>query len=207
MQVDGPSGGAGATLWFTGIPASGKSGIARRVEEILLGRGLRVELLDGPEVRQNISRGLGFTREDREENVRRIGYVAKLLSRNGVIAICASVSPYRDLRDEVRENVTNFVEVFVDCPLEAAEQRDRAGVYERARRGDLDDLTGYDASYEPPERPEVHIRSDKESVEQAARKVVKTLEVLGLIPTAAEGELSPEEESEVKRRLAELGYI
>ena len=122
----------GATLWFTGIPASGKSTIARRVQEILLSRGLKVELLDGPDIRQSISRGLSFSNRDREENVRRIGYVAKLLSRNGVIAICVAVSPFRAMREEVRRNVTNFIEVFVDIPVEVAEQRDEEGLYARA---------------------------------------------------------------------------
>ena len=110
----------GATLWFTGIPASGKSTIARRVQEILLERGLKVELLDGPDIRQSISRGLSFSERDREENVRRIGYVAKLLSRNGVIALCVAVSPSRAMREEVRRNVTNFIEIFVDIPVEVA---------------------------------------------------------------------------------------
>ncbi|MGI9079016.1 MAG: adenylyl-sulfate kinase, partial [Gemmatimonadaceae bacterium] len=120
---------AGATLWFTGLPSSGKSTIAREVEAILLRRDLRVELLDGPEVRQSLSRGLGFSREDREENLRRIGYVAKLLSRNGVIAICASVSPYRATRNEIRERVTNFIEIFVDVSPAVAERRDSEGLY------------------------------------------------------------------------------
>src|SRR5919206_3546674 len=115
----------GATLWFTGLPASGKSTIARAVEGLLRRRGLPVELLDGEEIRQNLSRGLGFSREDREEHARRIGYVAKLLSRNGVVAICSSISPYRATRDEIRRHVTNFIEIFVDCPVEFAERRDR----------------------------------------------------------------------------------
>jgi adenylylsulfate kinase len=155
-------------------------------------------------VRQSLSRGLGFTREDREENVRRIGYVAKLLSRNGVIAICAAVSPYRATRDEIRSHVTNFVEVFVDCPVEVAEQRDTEGLYAKARAGLIDDFTGISDPYEPPDRPEVHIRSDQESVDQAAAKVVKTLELLQLIPTVDDG--FPDAE-ELRRRLRGLGYI
>lgn len=196
----------GATIWFTGIPSSGKSTIAREVRDQLVDRGLTVELLDGPEVRQSLSRGLGFAREDREEHVRRIGYVAKLLSRNGVIAICAAVSPYRATRDEVRRNVLGFVEVYVECPLAVAEARDTEGIYARARSGAIDDYTGIDAPYETPERPEVHIRSDLESVPDAAAKVVRTIELIGLIP-AEETSATLSAEDEVRRRLAGLGYI
>ncbi|HEX6314746.1 MAG TPA: adenylyl-sulfate kinase, partial [Gemmatimonadaceae bacterium] len=143
----------GATLWFTGLPSSGKSTIAREVFHTLLDRGVAVELLDGAEVRESLSRGLGFSREDREEHIRRMGYVAKLLSRNGVIAICAAVSPYRASRNEVRRNTTNFVEIFVECPVEVAEQRDTDGWYERARRGEVEEFTGVNAPYEAPESP------------------------------------------------------
>lgn len=195
---------SGITLWFTGIPASGKSAIAREVRDLLADRGLPVELLDGPEVRQSLSRGLGFTREDREENVRRIGYVAKLLSRNGVIAICASVSPYRATREEIRQHVTNFVEIYVECPIQVAEQRDTEGLYAQARAGVIEDFTGVSDPYEPPERPEVHIRSHEESVASAATKVVKTLELLQLIPTVDDG--FPDAD-ELRRRLRGLGYI
>ncbi|HEU4563501.1 MAG TPA: adenylyl-sulfate kinase [Gemmatimonadaceae bacterium] len=199
---------AGVVLWFTGLPSSGKSTIARRVESILLRRGLPVELLDGHEVRQSLSRGLGFSREDREEHVRRIGYVAKLLSRNGVIAVCAAVSPYRATRDEIRSRVTNFVEIYVDCPLEVAESRDPDGMYARARAGEIEDFTGISDPYEPPEQPEVHIFSDRESVDSAAAKVVKTLELLGLIPpgNGRDGLAVPDEE-ELRWRLAGLGYL
>ena len=198
----------GATLWFTGLPSSGKSTIAREVEAILLRRNLAVELLDGPEVRQSLSRGLGFSRDDREENLRRIGYVAKLLSRNGVIAICAAVSPYRATRNEIRERVTNFIEIFVDVSPAIAERRDSEGLYARARRGEIEEFTGVTAPYEPPESPEVHIQSDRESVESAAGKVVKTLELIGIIPVAeGHDRLNVADEDEVRRRLAGLGYI
>ena len=196
----------GATLWFTGIPASGKSTIARRVQELLLGRGLNVELLDGPDIRQSISRGLSFSSRDREENVRRIGYVAKLLSRNGVIALCVAVSPSRAMRDEVRRNVTNFIEIFVDIPVEVAEHRDAEGLYARARLGDIEDFTGVNAPYEPPLHPDVHIHADRESVDEAAMKVVKTIESRGIIPPVTDGELPPDVEEEMRRRLSELGF-
>ena len=165
----------GVTLWFTGLPSSGKSTIARGVEEILHRRGLPVELLDGEEVRQSLSRGLGFSRADREEHVRRIGYVAKLLSRNGVIAICAAVSPYRATRDEIRRHVTNFVEIYVDCPVAVAERRDTEGLYARARAGEIDDFTGVSDPYEPPRHPELRLDTSTTSVEASVGAVVTTL--------------------------------
>ena len=193
----------GATLWFTGLPSSGKSTIAHEVFQRLLQRGLPVELLDGAEVRESLSRGLSFSREDREEHIRRMGYVAKLLSRNGVIAICAAVSPYRATRDEVRRNTTRFVEVYVECPVAVAEQRDTDGWYARARRGEVEEFTGVNAPYEAPVAPEVHIHSDQESVYEAAARVMSRLEELHIIPRADEGRT----QDEIRRRLAELGYI
>lgn len=196
----------GAVVWFTGLPSSGKSTIAQAVYHRLLDRGVAVELLDGSEVRESLSRGLGFSREDREENVRRIGYVAKLLSRNGVVAICAAVSPYRATRDEVRRNTTGFVEVYVDCPVDVAEARDTDGLYARARRGEIEEFTGVNAPYEPPKAPEVHIRAERESVHEAAWKVLRTLEMIGIIPSAPEQARSQQEE-DIRRRLASLGYL
>lgn len=193
----------GATLWFTGLPSSGKSTIAREVFQRLLDRGLPVELLDGAEVRESLSRGLSFSRQDREEHIRRIGYVAKLLSRNGVLAICAVVSPYRATRDEVRRNTTRFVEVYVECPVDVAEQRDSDGWYARARRGEVEDFTGVNAPYEEPLEPEVHIRSDNESVDEAAAKVIARLEELHVIARV----LDQRTQEEMKKRLAALGYF
>ncbi|HEY5547139.1 MAG TPA: adenylyl-sulfate kinase [Gemmatimonadaceae bacterium] len=194
----------GATLWFTGLPSSGKSTIAREVFQRLLDRGLPVELLDGAEVRESLSRGLSFSKEDREEHIRRIGYVAKLLSRNGVIAICAAVSPYRATRDEVRRNTTHFVEIYVECPVAVAEARDRDGWYARARRGEVQDFTGVNAPYEPPDSPEVHIRSDQESVDDAATRVLARLEDLELIRRVDDEAKAREE---IRKRLAALGYL
>jgi len=192
----------GATIWFTGLPSSGKSTIARVVFQRLIDRGLAVELLDGAEVRESLSRGLSFSKEDREEHIRRIGYVAKLLSRNGVIAICAAVSPYRATRDEVRRNTKRFVEVYVECPVEVAEKRDTDGWYARARRGEVEEFTGVNAPYEPPVSPEVHIHSDRESIEDAAANVLSRLEQLQLIPRADEART----QDEIRKRLAALGY-
>ena len=196
----------GSTVWFTGLPASGKSTLAREVYQRLYDRGCAVELLDGAEVRESLSRGLGFSRADREENVRRIGYVAKLLSRNGVIAICAAVSPYRSSREEVRRNTTNFIEVYVDCPVAVAEKRDSDGMYAAARRGEIEEFTGVNAPYEAPVNPEVFIDSSTESVDQGAWKVMRTLEMLGVVAAEAAGEKDLQED-EIRRRLASLGYI
>jgi adenylyl-sulfate kinase len=195
----------GATVWFTGLPSSGKSTIARDVYQRLVDRGCAVELLDGAEVRESLSRGLGFSHEDREENVRRIGFVAKLLSRNGVIAICASVSPYRATRQEVRQNSSCFVEVYVECPVEVAESRDADGLYAKARSGELRDFTGVSDPYEEPLAPEVHIHSDQETVDAAAWKVLRTLELLGIVSPVGEDE-GGTLESDVRRKLASLGY-
>lgn len=196
----------GAVVWFTGLPSSGKSTIAHEVYRQLLDRGFASELLDGSEVRESLSRGLGFSRADREENVRRIGYVAKLLSRNGVIAICAAVSPYRATRDEVRRNTTNFIEVYVECPVEVAEQRDTDGLYAKARRGEIEEFTGINAPYEPPVSPEVHIHADTESVDDGAWKVISTLELVGVIPRNS-GKPQPTKEEELLRRLSSQGYL
>lgn len=193
----------GATLWFTGLPSSGKSTIAREVFQRLLDRGLPVELLDGAEVRESLSRGLSFSREDREEHIRRIGYVAKLLSRNGVIAICAAVSPHRATREEVRRNTTHFVEIYVECPVEVAEHRDSDGWYARARRGEVEEFTGVNAPYEPPVSPEVHIHSDLETVDVAVTKVIARLEDLELIPRSFD---EARAQDEIRRRLAALGF-
>ena len=196
----------GLTVWLTGLPSAGKTTIAHALEKRLLAAGHRVEVLDGDVARTHLTRGLGFSREDREENVRRIGYVAKLLSRNGVIALCVAVSPYRAMREEVRRNVTNFIEIFVDIPVEVAERRDAEGLYARARLGDIEDFTGVNAPYESPLHPDVHIHADRESVDEAALKVVKTLESRGIIPPVTDGELPPDVEEEMKRRLSELGF-
>jgi adenylyl-sulfate kinase len=197
----------GFTLWFTGLPSSGKSTLARRVEEILLERGLRVEVLDGDEVRENLSKGLGYSKEDRDTNIRRIGYVARLLSRNGVVAIAAAISPYREVRDEVRRAIGRFVEVHVDCPIAVLKERDVKGLYKKALAGEIKHFTGVDDPYEAPLKPEVHIASDREDVEQSVHKIVATLEAMGYIPRVAGAEFSPAEEETIKRRLKDLGYI
>ncbi len=172
---------AGVTVWFTGLSASGKTTISQRVAELLRARGYRVETLDGDIVRQNLTKGLGFSKEDRDENIRRIGFVAHLLSRNGVIAIVAAISPYREIRDEVRARIGRFVEVFANAPVEVCEQRDPKGLYRKARAGEIKGFTGIDDPYEPPLAPEVECRTDRETIEESVAKVLHALEARGYV--------------------------
>jgi adenylyl-sulfate kinase len=175
----------GFTLWFTGLSGAGKSTLANAVAEALAGSGRRIEVLDGDEVRTNLSKGLGFSREDRDTNIRRIGFVARLLSRNGVVAITAAISPYRDTRDEVRRaHEARFVEVYVECPLEALVKRDVKGLYAKALRNEIAHFTGVSDPYEPPSNPEVVVRSDQESVDESLSRILGVLATRGLVDSA-----------------------
>ncbi|HEX2235889.1 MAG TPA: adenylyl-sulfate kinase [Actinomycetota bacterium] len=165
----------GAVIWFTGLSGSGKTTIAHLVEEQLVDAGVPVEILDGDIVRENLSKGLGFSKEDRDINIRRIAFVAHLLQRNGVFVITAAISPYRSIREEARAMIKDFVEVFADAPLDVCEQRDVKGLYAKARAGELKGFTGVDDPYEAPENPEVVCRTDRESVEESAQKVIDKL--------------------------------
>jgi adenylyl-sulfate kinase len=171
----------GFTLWFTGMSGAGKSTISRLLELKLRQFGARVEVLDGDVVRTHLSKGLGFSKEDRDENVRRIGFVCELLARNGVIAIAAAISPYRDVRDEVRARIPNFVEVFVECPVEVLAERDVKGLYRRALAGEITNFTGISDPYEPPRAAEVTVNSSQETPAQSVEKIWATLERLGLV--------------------------
>ena len=171
----------GFGVWLTGLPASGKTTIARALEKELRRRGLRVEVLDGDEVRRNLSPDLGFTKKDRETHARRVAYVAKLLVRNGVAVIVGLISPYRNFRAHARKQIGNFVEVWVRCPLEECMRRDPKGLYERALRGEISDLTGIQDPYEEPLNPEVTVDTSKESVEESVNKIIKKLENLGYL--------------------------
>ena len=172
----------GFTLWFTGLSGAGKTTISQLVERALRERGLRVEVLDGDVVRTNLSKGLGFSKEDRDENIRRIGFVCQLLSRNGVAAIAAAISPYREVRDEVRARIGRFVEVYVECPLDTLVERDVKGLYKKALAGEIQNFTGVNDPYEPPLNPEVVARTDRESPEESAARVLGALEERGYIP-------------------------
>ena len=174
-------------MWFTGLSGSGKSTLATLVAEEVTRRGVHVETLDGDEIRRQLSKELGFSREDREENVRRIGFVAKLLARSGACAIAAAISPYRDVRDEIRRSVDRFCEVYCDCPLDVLTKRDPKGLYKRALAGEIPNFTGIDDPYEAPLAPEVHLHTDRETPAQSARRIVECLDELGFIPAFSDG--------------------
>ncbi len=165
----------GTVLWFTGLSGSGKSTIAQLVEEKLLDAGVPVEILDGDVVRENLSKGLGFSEEDRNTNIRRIAFVAHLLQRNGVFVITAAISPYKAIRDEARAMIKDFIEIYADAPLEVCEERDTKGLYAKARAGEIKGFTGIDDPYEAPEKPEVVCKTGDETVEESAQKVIDKL--------------------------------
>lgn len=171
----------GFTLWFTGLSGSGKSTLAGMAAEELRRFGYRVEVLDGDEVRTNLSKGLGFSKEDRDTNIRRIGYVCKLLARNGVIAIAAAISPYREVRDEVRRDHQRFYEVFVDCPLETLIERDVKGLYKKALAGELKGFTGVSDPYEPPLNHELTVITGRETPQESLARLLGGLEAHGYI--------------------------
>ncbi len=165
----------GFVLWFTGFVQSGKSSVANEVYKELKEAGYKVERLDGDIVRENLWRDLGFSPEDKNENIKRAGFLAKILSRNGVGVIASFISPYKPQREGVRKEVENFIEVFCNCPLEVCEARDKTGLYKKARSGEIKYFTGISDAYEPPENPEIELFTDKESVQECAQKVVRYL--------------------------------
>jgi len=176
----------GLTLWFTGLSGSGKSTLATYLLPKLKELGKRVEILDGDEVRENLSKGLGFSKEDRDTNIRRIGFVANLLARNGVVAITAAISPYKDIRNEVRAKaLAAFVEVYVHCPIDVLEDRDTKGLYKKAKAGIIKNFTGISDPYEAPENPEVTVDTSKETIEESAEKILSYLRKRGLLAEAA----------------------
>ena len=172
----------GFTVWFTGLSGSGKTTIACRLEAVLRERGLKVEVLDGDVVRTHLSKGLGFSKEDRDTNIRRIGFVAHLLSRNGVAVICAAISPYREIRDENRALIGDFIEVHTRCPMDVLKERDVKGLYARALNGEIPNFTGVSDPYEEPLNPEVVAETDRESIEESTGKVVAKLQEMGYVP-------------------------
>ena len=175
----------GFTLWFIGLSGAGKTTISQIVEQELRDRGSRVEVLDGDVVRENLSKGLGFSKEDRDTNIRRIAFVADLLSRNGVPVITAAISPYREIRDEARELMGDrFIEVFVKASVEVCAERDVKGLYEKAFKGEIKEFTGVSDPYEPPLNPELTLDTEHQSPAESAAKVLSLLELRQLIPAA-----------------------
>ncbi|BAW97020.1 adenylylsulfate kinase [[Synechococcus] sp. NIES-970] len=171
----------GVTVWFTGLSGAGKTTISHALAERLKEAGCKLEILDGDIVRTNLTKGLGFSKEDRDENIRRIGFVSHLLTRNGVIVFVSAISPYRAIREEVRHRIGDFVEIFVNAPLEECERRDVKGLYQRARAGEIKGFTGIDDPYEAPLNPEVECRTDLEELDESIEKVMAKLTELGYI--------------------------
>lgn len=200
----------GVTVWFTGMSGAGKTALAIRLEQELHRRGLRVERLDGDIVRQGLTRDLGFSKEDRDKNIERVTFVAKLLTRNGVAVLCSFISPYRRARANVRKETGNFVEVYCYAPLDTLIERDVKGLYKKALAGEIENFTGVSDPYEEPVNPEVIIDSSTETIEQSLAKVLQKLEDLGYAPPAGKpegGAYTDEEEAEIEARLSALGYL
>ena len=172
----------GVTVWLTGLPSAGKTTIARHLEERLLAAGTPVELLDGDEIRERLSKGLGFSRQDRDENIRRISYVARLLTKHGTVVLVAAISPFRATRDEARAEIGRFVEVHVDCRLDECIRRDVKGLYKKALSGQIPQFTGISDPYEAPLAPEIVVRTHQETLEESAGRIIETLALLGHLP-------------------------
>ncbi len=194
----------GFTIWFTGLSGSGKSTLSEVIEQRLKVLGRNVEVLDGDIVRTHLSKGLGFSREDRDTNIKRIGFVCNLLTRNGVICISAAIAPYREARDWARKEIGNFVEVYVRCPIDVCRQRDVKGLYKLVDEGKIKNFTGVDDPYEEPLHPELIVETDKETVDESVARIFAKLTQLGYL----EAEDDHEDESKVVvDRLAALGYL
>ena len=194
----------GFTIWFTGLSGSGKSTLSEVIEHRLKVRGRTVEILDGDIVRTHLSKGLGFSKEDRDTNIKRIAFVCGLLTRNDIACISAAISPYRETRAWARNHIGNFIEVYVKCPIDVCRQRDVKGLYKLADEGKIKGFTGVDDPYEEPDHAELVVETDKETVEESVNRIFAKLEELGYL----EPEETPEvEEKVVTDRLAALGYL
>ncbi len=195
---------SGLTIWFTGLSGAGKTTISQELERRLRERSVKkLEILDGDVVRLNLSKGLGFSKEDRDTNIRRIGFVAKLLTRNGVLVMTAAISPYRSLRDELRMDIGDFMEVFVNCPVEVCAERDVKGLYKKAMAGEIKNFTGVSDPYEDPINPHVVCKTDKETIEESTNKVIAKMETLGYLPRCSDDAVGTGASASAK----ELGYL
>lgn len=200
--------GSGFTLWFTGLSGSGKTTLCRKVNGLLIERGvMNVEILDGDEVRTHLTSELGFDRSDRDRNILRIGWVCQLLTRNGVPNLVSAISPYRETRAKVRRMIGSFVEVFVNCPLEVAEARDVKGLYAKARQGLIKGFTGIDDPYEEPLEPEVEVRTDREGSEESAARIMDYLVRSGHISDLNPAEERARQSRLIEAKMRETGYL
>jgi adenylyl-sulfate kinase len=197
----------GFTIWFTGMSGSGKSTIGLGVGDALRARGVQVEVLDSGRIRQQLNRNLGWTREEVETNLLRLGYECELLNRNGITAIVTAVSPYRDVRDRLRERVGRFVEVYCRCPMEVLMRRGAGELFEKAQRDEITHVAGVNAPYEEPLKPEVLLNTDQVTIEQAVNNVLATLEILGYVERVETACYTPAEEEMIRQRLLDLGYL
>ncbi|MHB8599962.1 MAG: adenylyl-sulfate kinase [Ktedonobacteraceae bacterium] len=194
----------GFTIWFTGLSGSGKSTLSEIIEQRLKDRGRNVEVLDGDIVRTHLSKGLGFSREDRDTNIKRIAFVCGLLTRNGVVCISAAIAPYGEAREWARQEIGNFVEIYVKCPIEVCRQRDVKGLYKLVDEGKIKNFTGVDDPYEEPEHPELVIETSKETIEESVNRIFDKLVELGYLEPE---EANDDESKVVTDRLAALGYL
>lgn len=169
----------GFTVWFTGLPSSGKSTLAKVLKDEIEKKNRHVEILDGDEVRLRLSKGLGFSKEDRDENIRRISYVAKIITRCGAVAVTCAISPYKSIRQEARQEIQDFIEVFVDCDLDECVKRDVKGLYKKALSGEIKNFTGISDPYEKPDSPEIIVNTSSETIEQSLKIIVNGLIKLG----------------------------
>lgn len=197
----------GVCLWLTGLPASGKTTVARKVESNLLDQDERVDRLDGDVVRQSLTSDLGFSREDRNKNIARVTFVAKMLQRNDVITICSFITPYRAQRDHVRNNVDDVRVVHVHAPLEVCKKRDPKGMYEKAEAGEIEGFTGMDAPYEEPINPDIFLDTSEETIEESASKIIVYLEKEGYLQNTHDIPEGDQNDEEIEERLKNLGYI
>jgi len=195
----------GYTVWFTGLSGAGKSALANLLAQEIRKRGQHVEILDGDVIRRSLSKGLGFSKEGRDENIRRVGHVCSYLSATNRVAIAACISPYAAIRDRNRELIGDFVEVYCKCNLEECAKRDPKGLYAKAFAGEIKGFTGVDDPYEAPESPEVMVETDKEEIAESLGKILAKLEDMGYLPKT--DEMSREEEAKVIERLKDLGYL
>lgn len=195
----------GYTVWFTGLSGSGKSALANRLAQEIRKRGQKVDIIDGDVIRRSLSKGLGFSKEDRDENIKRVGHVCSYLTATERVAIAACISPYASIRNRNRDLIGDFVEVYCKCSVQECAKRDPKGLYLKAFAGEIKGFTGVDDPYEAPENPEVLVETDRETIDESLAKIITKLEEMSYLPKA--DSLSVEEEAKVIQRLENLGYL